>query len=123
QGITVITEALKASTQLKKLDFSGCDLGNQKISLLAEVLQLIANDANIKDKSIIEDTIKYLIQKTPLLIRTIDRDQIITDIHKLLNNKFTASKFMGIKEELEELIKQQSINDDTNVLGADSTFG
>ncbi|HJD62793.1 MAG TPA: hypothetical protein LFW14_04430, partial [Rickettsia endosymbiont of Degeeriella rufa] len=40
QGITVITEALKASTQLKKLDFSGCDLGNQKISLLAEVLQL-----------------------------------------------------------------------------------
>ncbi|WP_341794368.1 hypothetical protein [Rickettsia endosymbiont of Rhinocyllus conicus] len=31
---------LKASTQLKKLDFSGCDLGNQKISVLAEVLQL-----------------------------------------------------------------------------------
>lgn len=40
QGIKIITEALKASTQLKKLDFSGCDLVNQKISLLAEVLQL-----------------------------------------------------------------------------------
>ncbi len=30
---------------------------------------------------------------------------------------------MGIKEELEELIEQQNINDDTNVLGADSMFG
>ncbi|WP_342169902.1 ribonuclease inhibitor [Rickettsia endosymbiont of Seladonia tumulorum] len=143
-GINAIIEALKESTTIMRIDLEQNNMDQQSQIIIEKYLQRnknlleehsnfqklvdklndkIANNANIKDKSIIEDTIKYIIQKTPLLIRTIDRDQIITDIHKLLNNKFTTSKFMGIKEELEELIEQQNINDDTNVLGADSMFG
>ncbi len=63
--------------------------------------------------------------KTPLLTSKIDRNQIITNIQKLLDNKFAASKFMGVKEDLEELIEHQNIADDISMSGAcgDSTFG
>lgn len=39
-GLKIITEALKASKNLEKFDFSCSNLGDQKISILAEILQI-----------------------------------------------------------------------------------
>ncbi|MGI4752874.1 MAG: hypothetical protein ACRYE8_04015 [Janthinobacterium lividum] len=81
-GINTIIEALKENTTITHIDLNQNNIDQQSQIIIEKYLQRnknlleehsnfqklvdklndkIANDANIKDKSIIEDTIKYII--------------------------------------------------------------
>ncbi|MGI4753489.1 MAG: hypothetical protein ACRYE8_07225 [Janthinobacterium lividum] len=101
QSIKFITEALKTTTQLKKLDFSGCDLGNQKISVLAEVLQLrtlthLCLSANYIETIGINAIIKALKENTT--ITHIDLEQNNIDQH----NKAIIEKYLQRNKNIEK---------------------
>nr|WP_253308603.1 tetratricopeptide repeat protein [Rickettsia endosymbiont of Ceutorhynchus assimilis] len=96
---------------------------NAEKNLAAEgdVFEKIANEINVKiannttinakDKTIMEDTIKDIPQKTKLLTNKTDIDQIINSLQKLLTDKLVKSKLMAIDEQLDELIERQNKTD------------
>ncbi|WP_342270589.1 leucine-rich repeat domain-containing protein [Rickettsia endosymbiont of Orchestes rusci] len=143
-GAKELAAALQSNNSLTYIDLYGNKIGDEEKKLIAGYLQRnkniaetndkfqkltdelnakVAKDANIKDKSTMESTIKVISQKTKFLINKTDIEQVTVNIQELLANKLMKSKLIAIEEQLDELIEQQNINDDISVLGGDSTFG
>ncbi|MCC8369544.1 MAG: ankyrin repeat domain-containing protein [Rickettsia endosymbiont of Oxypoda opaca] len=89
-----------------------------------EINVKIANNAtiNAKDKSIMEDTIKDIINKAQLLNNTIAIEKITTNMQKLIVDKPTKLQLMTIEDQIDKLLEPQNINDDVTILGVDSTI-